>query len=110
MTREEWHKRCEYGLNAEDAFYTPPEKFLFHHYDEPSDTLLICWRPMVGIEKYQVEGTKGGFYGVYDTRDVTYYLKSGTWVMVDSGTFFEDAEIAELERQLAEKKKIREGH
>ena len=91
---------------SEFAFYTPPERFLFHHYDEPADELLICHRPMIGMEKYVVEGTKGGFYGVYDTRDVTKYLKTGTWVEVESGDYFTKLDIAELEAQLAKKKAL----
>lgn len=99
MTREEWEKNCEYY--AEDAFYTPPDKFLFRHYDEPESQRLVCWRPMVGIEKYQVSGVHGGFYGLYETRDVSYYIKSGTWIVIDDPEFFRQAEIAELEAKLA---------
>lgn len=98
MTKEEWEKRCEHYVDY--AFATPPEKFLFHHYDEPDTKLLVCHRPMVGIEKYMVEGVNGGHYGVYDTRDIMYYLKSGTWIEVESEEFFRQAEIQELERRL----------
>ena len=102
LTREEWEERCEHY--ADDAFYTPPEKFLFRHYDEPEAQRLICWRPMVGIEKYSVEGLNGGFYGLYDTRDVSYYIKSGTWIVIDDEGYFKRCEIARLERELAELK------
>lgn len=101
LTREQWEERCATSI---EAFYTPPEQFLFHHYDDPSKATLICTRPMVGIERYRVDDAKGGFYGLYDTRDVTFYLKSGTWVQVEEGTFFIDLEIASLERQLEQKR------
>jgi hypothetical protein len=102
MTREEWEKNCE--LYADYAFATPPDKFLFYHYDEDPKNVLVCHRPMVGIEKYVVEGIKGGFYGTYDTRDIMYYLKSGTWIEVESAEFFRQAEIASLERRLQQLK------
>lgn len=102
MTREEWERRCM--ISPGYAFATPPEKFLFHHYDEPPDKLLVCNRPMIGIEKYIVSGMNGGHYGTYDTRDIMYYLKSGTWVEVESEEFFKQCEIQELERRLAELK------
>jgi hypothetical protein len=98
MSREEWEKNCEHY--ADYAFDTPPDKFLFHHYDEPATTLLVAHRPMVGIEKYVVEGICGGFYGTYDTREIMYYLKSKTWIEVESEEFFRQAEIKELERKL----------
>jgi hypothetical protein len=106
LTRQEWEKNCEHY--AEDAFYTPPERFLFRHYDEV-DQKLVCWRPMVGMEKYTVNDINGGFYGVYDTRDVAYYIKSGTWVVIDEPGFFERADVERLERELAEKKELLRG-
>ncbi|WP_424624480.1 hypothetical protein [Achromobacter marplatensis] len=102
LTDEEFDRNCM--LYADWAFYTPPEQFLFHHYEEPADELLICHRPMIGIEKYVVSGVNGGHYGVYDTRDVTKYLKTGTWVQVDNPAFFLSREVSDLERQLTEKK------
>jgi hypothetical protein len=62
------------------------EHFLFYHYDKE---VLIY----------------GGFYGTYDTRVVTWYIKSGTWGIVEDKNFFVEAEIANLERQLEEKRK-----
>lgn len=88
---------------ADWAFYTPPEQFLFHHYDEPADKQLICYRPMAGLEKYVVEGVDGGFYGVYDTRTVIKYLKTGTWVELPSELFFAEAELIQARKALAEK-------
>jgi hypothetical protein len=101
LSREEWDERC--ARYAEDAFYTPPEEFLFHHYDD--NLVLVARCPMIGIERYVVNGKQGGFYGIYDTRDITYYIKSGTWVVVDDPDYFKQQEIAELEARLAELKK-----
>jgi hypothetical protein len=104
LTREQWIQRC--AFNAEDAFYTPPEQFLFRHYDESSssDSLLICQRHGPGLERYDVINAIGEYFGVYDTRTVTYYIKSGTWVMKEDPTFFLCREITALEHQLQQKK------
>lgn len=99
LTEEQFLHNCAHYPDF--AFFTPPEQFLFHHYDEPADKPLICHRPMVGIEKYVVEGP-AGFMGVYDTRTVTLYLKTETWIMLPSETYFKDLKIKDLERQLAE--------
>lgn len=100
LSLEQWERECMHYADA--AFFTPPEKFLFHHYDEPSDKLLMCHRPMAGMEKYVVSGTQGGCYGIYETRDVTYYLKSGTWVEVPSEKYFAQAEVERLRSELAD--------
>jgi hypothetical protein len=100
LTREEWEKQCEHY--SMDAFYTPPTQFLFHHYDEDTSKVLVCHRPMIGIEKYVVEGKNGGYYGVYNTRDVSYYIKSGTWIIVEDPEYFIQHEIEQLERKLAD--------
>jgi len=102
LTDKQFEYNCAHY--ADWAFYTPPEQFLFHHYDEPTDRLLICHRPMVGMEKYVVSGVDGGHYGVYDTRDVTKWLKNGTWIEVQDPTFFLKREVAGLEQQLDQKK------
>lgn len=102
MTEEEFERNC---LHYSDfAFFTPPERFLFHHYDEDPEELLIAHRPMPMIEKYVVNDMAGGFYGTYDTRDVSKHLKMGTWVQVPDEGFFIKADISRLERELEEKR------
>lgn len=102
LSDEQFDYNCRHY--AEWAFYMPPDRFLFHHYDEPADKLLICARPMVGIEKYIVNDKNGGFYGLYDTRDVTKFLKTGTWIEVEDDAFFIRNDIASLKQRLEEKK------
>jgi len=102
VSDEEYERNCE--LYADWGLFTAPEKFLFHHYDERPDKVLVCRRPMLGLEKYVVEGINGGFYGIYDTRDVNKYLKTGTWIEIESTGFFERVEIEEMEHSLAQKK------
>lgn len=100
LTHEQWIQRC--AFRSEDAFYTPPEQFLFHHYDESE--VLICCRQGIGVEKYDITNQAGEYYGMFTTRTVTYYIKSGTWVMVEDPTYFLKREIAELEHKLQQKK------
>ena len=103
LSDEEFENNCFHY--ADWAFYTPPEEFLFHHYDESPDNVLICHRPMIGIEKYVVNGLNGGFYGTYDTRDVTKYLKNGTWIEVPSKKYFAELKVKNLEYDLEKAKK-----
>jgi hypothetical protein len=110
--RQDLLTREQFDRNYSDwAFYALPDQFLFHHYDE--EKVLICSRLEIasrvcivaGIEKYVVEGKTGDFYGIYDTRDITWYIKSGTWVIVEEPNFLVNLEIAQLERKLVEKRK-----
>lgn len=101
LSVEEWERRCMHY--AEDAFYTPPDAFLFRHYDEK--TVLKCERGVLGGnyfgDMYFVHGHDApGYYGAYTTRDVAYYLKSGTWVEVPSASYFADRKVQELRKAL----------
>lgn len=105
MTRQEFEQNCAHY--ADFAFYTPPDQFLFRHYDE--NKVLMCSRGVIGNnfagDLYFVSGhqtTYREYYGAYQTRDVTYYLKSGTWIEVPSAEFFAEAKVAEIRRSLAE--------
>ena len=100
----EYNKNCE--KYADWAFFTPPEEFLFYHYDElPQlpENILYCSRPMIGMEKYTVSGVNGN-YGVYDTRDVVKFIQTKTWIIIDSKDIFIKRDIRELENKLKEKK------
>lgn len=98
LSDAEFERNCAHY--ADWAFYTPPEQFLFHHYDESPDDMRVCHRPMIGMEKYVVNGVNGGNYGIYDTRDVTRYLKNGTWVEIDSERFFAEREVMDAKAKL----------
>jgi hypothetical protein len=102
LSDEQFDYNCMH--HTEWAFYVPPEKFMFHHYDETADKPLIAERPMVGIERYVVNDFQGNFYGLYDTRAITRYIKTGTWVLLDSEELFLKRDVAQLEKQLTEKK------
>jgi hypothetical protein len=101
MSDEEFDQNC--ANYAEYAFFTPPEQFLFHHYDEDPNKPLICHRPM-RMERYVVNGITGGFYGIYDTRDVSKFILNKTWIIVPSDKFFLTSEISELEANLKKRK------
>lgn len=97
---------AEYEYNCahyEWAFYTPPERFMFHHYDEPPENIMVCHRPMIGMERYCVEKLEGGFCGIYDTREVSKYIKTKTWIVIDDNGYFIKSDIAELKNKLSEK-------
>jgi hypothetical protein len=64
---------------------------------------LVCIRP-AGIEKYEAHFADGsGYCGVYDTRTVRWYIKSGTWVILESDEYFLNHDIAELQDKLKAK-------
>lgn len=102
MSREDWELQCMHYFDC--AFYIPPDAFIFRHYDEKEE--LKCERGMIGGnytgDLYFVHGMKGGYYGAYATRDVTFYLKSGTWVELPSAEYFAAREVAELRASLIE--------
>lgn len=100
LDEAEYEKKC--FMFPEYALWMPEEQFLFHHYDEPPEPLLICYRPMAGIEKYQVSDGHGGFYGTYDTRDVRKYILTKTWIVVENKDFFVRKEIEFLKRRIRE--------
>lgn len=100
LTREEFDRNCMHY--ADWALYTPPEQFLFHYYSDSPESPLWCHRPMVGMEKYVVNDMAGRFYGVYDTRDITFYLKTKTWIELPSEIFFAENDFAKAKRALKE--------
>ncbi|USV40973.1 hypothetical protein [Xanthomonas phage BUDD] len=102
LTRAEFDRNCRHY--AEWAYYTPPDRFIFHYWEDSVEEARICERPMLGMERYVVSGTKGGHYGIYDTRDVTFYLKTRTWIEIPSEKFFAEADVAEAQRKLDEAK------
>ena len=103
MTDEQYQENC--FQFASFAFAVPPDEFRFHHYDEPANKLLICRRPMIGLERYQVDDEHGGFYGLYNTKDVMKYITTKTWIVVESKEFFANAEIERLQKRINEIKK-----
>lgn len=103
LSRAEWDRQCEHYFDC--AYYCPPDAFLFHHYDESG--LLKCERGIVGGnytgDTYFVHGhDTPGYYGAYNTRDIAYYLKSGTWVEVPSAVYFATRKVDEIRAALAD--------
>jgi hypothetical protein len=101
MSHAEFERRCEHY--SDYAFYTPPERFMFQYYDDPHTT-YIAERPMVGMERYVVvQVGAGGYCGVYNTRDISRFIKMETWKIIDDEEYFVKRDIRILEEQLAEK-------
>lgn len=102
MTREQFDQNC---MNYSDfALYTPPDRFMFYHYEDPS-TVFACERGVIGQnyagDKYFLTDVqKGGYYGVYETLDITYYIKSETWIVVDDNDYFDLRDIRNLEKKI----------
>jgi hypothetical protein len=90
---------------ADWAFFTPRDSFMFYYYEDgPNSTIFVCNRPMLGMEKYFVQSAKTGQHaGIYDTKDITKYLLTKTWIMVDDARFFIKQESAMLDQQLTDK-------
>lgn len=81
LSDEEYAYNCMHYTDW--AFFSPPEKFLFHHYDE--DKILICFT--IPNDKFCVVDIMGNFYGEYRTKTVSKYLKTWTWILVESEKF-----------------------
>lgn len=87
LTEEEFTYNCMHY--SEWAFFTPPDKFLFYHYD--TDKLLICFRYN---DKFSVVDMMGNFYGQYKIKTVSMYLKTCTWILVESEKFWDTIDFS----------------
>lgn len=102
MSEAEYERRCAHYANY--AFATPPDRFLFHYYqDDPTEGLMAASRPMP-MEKYVVQRVSdGGYCGTYSTRNIMRFIAMGTWIKVDSKVFFARQALEDARRVVAEK-------
>ncbi len=90
ITEEEYAYNCMHY--SEWAFFNPPDKFLFYQYDVTDKILICCYKYN---DMFFVVDINGNFYGDYKSKNVSKYIKTKTWIIVESENFWDASTLPE---------------